>query len=43
MPGSYTITWDEKEEREEVVASGICFYRLKTAEFIECKKMVLLK
>jgi len=41
--GSYTITWDGKNEKGEEVASGIYFYRLKSGEFSESKKMLLLR
>ncbi len=37
-PGSYEVTWDGSR-----YASGVYFYRLITDEFIETKKMVLLK
>jgi photosystem II stability/assembly factor-like uncharacterized protein len=37
-PGSYEVQWDGS-----TYASGIYFYRLETGEFIETKKMVLIK
>ncbi len=37
-PGSYEVTWDGSR-----YASGVYFYRLITDEFIETKKMVLIK
>ena len=36
--GYYDITWDASNE-----PSGVYFYRLKTGEFSETKKMMLLK
>lgn len=41
--GNYEVIWDGKDDKGKEVASGIYFYRLKVAEFIECKKMLLLK
>ena len=38
QPGSYTIKWDASN-----VASGIYFYQLKTKDYINTKKMLLLK
>jgi hypothetical protein len=35
--------WDGKNEKGQVVASGIYFYRMKTEEFTQSKKMLLLK
>jgi hypothetical protein len=43
MPGSYVVAWDGRDSKGKEVASGIYFYRLKAAEFTECRKMVLLK
>jgi photosystem II stability/assembly factor-like uncharacterized protein len=37
-PGSYEVTWDGSR-----YASGVYFYKLVTDEFIETKKMVLIK
>jgi photosystem II stability/assembly factor-like uncharacterized protein len=37
-PGSYEITWDGSR-----FASGIYFYKIITDEFVETKKMVLMK
>lgn len=41
--GSYEIIWDGKDEAGESVASGVYFYRIKTEQFSETKKMLLLK
>lgn len=37
-PGSYTIKWDASN-----VSSGVYFYQLKTKDYINTKKMILLK
>ena len=42
-PGSYTVDWDGKNDSGAQVASGIYFYRLVAGEFVETRKMVLLK
>jgi hypothetical protein len=41
---NYTVHWDGRNDRGEVVTSGIYFYRLRTDNgFNQTKKMVLLK
>ncbi|MCH8304485.1 MAG: T9SS type A sorting domain-containing protein [Candidatus Marinimicrobia bacterium] len=42
-PGYYEKTWNGKTEAGIPVSSGIYIYRITTAEFIQTKKMVLLK
>jgi len=37
-PGSYTLPWNASN-----FSSGVYFYRLKTGNFVETKKMVLMK
>ena len=39
----YAVTWDGTDQNGQPVASGIYFYQLKTADFVESKKMSLLK
>jgi len=42
-PGSYSATWDGHNQRGETVASGIYIYRLKAGDFLQTRKMLLLK
>jgi hypothetical protein len=42
-PGVYLADWDGKDEKGTPVSSGIYFYRMRTGDFSEMKKMVLLK
>ena len=41
--GRYSITWNGRNSFSETVASGIYFYRLQSGNFINVKKMVMLK
>jgi len=41
--GSHLVTWDSRDNTGQSVSSGIYFYRLITDEFIDTKKMTLLK
>jgi len=36
--GNYDVNWNSKD-----MASGIYFYRIETNDFVETKKMLLLK
>ena len=42
-PGQHTVMWNGKDDRNNLVVSGIYFYRMKTNDFQEIKKMVLMK
>ncbi len=42
-PGNYRFKWDGKNSVGEKISSGIYFYRLKGANFLQTKKMLLLK
>ena len=41
--GYYTVTWDGKDSQGQNVSSGVYFYRLQTENFVETKKMVLMR
>ncbi len=41
--GMHTVTWDGKNDDGTQLSSGIYFYRLKTRDFDQTKKMVLMK
>jgi hypothetical protein len=41
--GNKSIVWDGKDDSGNNVASGTYFYRIKTKDFSESKKLVLLK
>jgi hypothetical protein len=41
--GSYTVTWNARDDNNNPVASGIYFYRLEAPGFSQVRKMVILK
>ncbi len=41
--GSHSITWDGVSSNGQRVSSGIYFYRIVAGDFIDSKKMILLK
>ena len=41
--GTYTIRWDGRDAVGGQVASGVYFYKMRTADFSDSKRMMLLK
>lgn len=41
--GSYTLTWDGTNDQGIKISSGVYIYRLETENFIDVKKMLMLK
>jgi hypothetical protein len=41
--GRHQIAWDGRNQQGQAVASGVYFYRLAAGDFVQTKKMVLLK
>jgi hypothetical protein len=41
--GDYSIQWDGKDSNGKSVTTGVYLYRLRAGNFVEVKKMVLLK
>lgn len=41
--GGYEVVWDGKDEKGKEVSTGIYFYQLKTGDYKETKKMILLR
>jgi hypothetical protein len=42
-PGEHSITWNGRNEKNESVASGLYLYKITSGNFIQTKKMFLLK
>ena len=41
--GEYSINWDGSDEQGRVVSSGVYFYSLQTDDFVQTRKMLLLR
>jgi hypothetical protein len=42
-PGVHQVIWDGTDDRGDVVSSGVYFYQLKSKDYKQTKKMVLMK
>jgi len=42
-PGSYSVTWNGRNNNHEKIAAGIYIYSMKAGKYIETRKMILLK
>ncbi|MFN0157535.1 MAG: T9SS type A sorting domain-containing protein [Bacteroidota bacterium] len=42
-PGSHVTQWDARNEFGRMVASGVYFYHLKVKDFVQTRKMMLLR
>ena len=42
-PGYYTLSWDGRDDSGSAVASGLYFYGIQTKDFLQKKKLVLMK
>lgn len=43
LPGNYQVIWDGKDQRGNLVSSGIYFYQLRVGDYQETKKMSLVR
>jgi len=43
QPGSYSTTWTSINNEGKSVASGVYFYRIVAGDFVESKKMILVR
>ncbi|HUU29014.1 MAG TPA: serine hydrolase [archaeon] len=41
--GNYTVFWDGTDETGRRISSGVYLYRMKAGEFVQTRKMVILK
>ncbi len=42
-PGHYTVEWDGKNAKGEMVSTGIYIFRLETPDFVRTRRMLFLK
>ncbi|MCH7955348.1 MAG: T9SS type A sorting domain-containing protein [Candidatus Marinimicrobia bacterium] len=42
-PGRYSVTWNGKNQAGASLSSGLYMYRIISGDFVQTRKMVLLK
>jgi hypothetical protein len=43
LPGRYNVQWDGRDDRGQLVSTGIYFYRIQAGSFTQIRKMALVK
>ena len=43
LAGQHSVIWNEKDENNKSVSSGIYFYKMKAEKYSSTKKMILMK
>lgn len=43
QPGSYSTRWDGRDSNGSIVPSGMYFFHLRAGEFVQTRKMILMK
>jgi flagellar hook assembly protein FlgD len=41
--GEYSVRWDGSDNDGDLLPSGLYLYRIETDEFVESKKMLIMK
>jgi flagellar hook assembly protein FlgD len=41
--GNHTVRWDARDDRGGEAAAGVYFYRLRAGDFVQARKMLLLR
>jgi len=42
-PGHYLVIWNGKNDAQSQVSSGVYFYRIKAGDFVQSRKMILVR
>lgn len=43
MPGYHSVVWNGKDNQDRSVSTGVYLYRIESEDFVQTKKMVLLR